>query len=126
MLRIEGGLFFANAEPVARQIRGTAKRPDVHTIVIDAETVPFIDVTAAQVLEQVARDLGADGVRVVIARNVGQVRDVIHAAPGDSILMPRIPLSNTLSSRSSRRNKRGSPRSRLDQLIHRAADCRFA
>ena len=86
VLRIEGGLFFANAEPVARQIRGTAKRPDVHTIVIDAETVPFIDVTAAQVLEQVARDLGADGVRVVIARNVGQVRDVIHAAPGDSIL----------------------------------------
>jgi hypothetical protein len=34
----------------------------------------------------VARELGADGVRVVIARNVGQVRDVIHAAPGDSIL----------------------------------------
>jgi hypothetical protein len=25
-------------------------------------------------------------VGVVIARNVGQVRDVIHAAPGDSIL----------------------------------------
>ena len=28
----------------------------------------------------------ADGVRVVIARNIGQVRDVIQAAPGDSIL----------------------------------------
>ena len=86
VLRIEGGLFFANAEPVAREIRGTARRADVHTIVIDAETVPFIDVTAAQVLDQVARELGADGVRVVIARNVGQVRDVIHATPGDSIL----------------------------------------
>ena len=62
VLRIEGGLFFANAEPVAREIRGTAKRADVHTIVIDAETVPYIDVTAAQVLDQVARELGADGV----------------------------------------------------------------
>jgi SulP family sulfate permease len=86
VLRIEGGLFFANAEPVAREIRGTARRAGIHAIVIDAETVPFIDVTAAQVLDQVARELGADGVRVVIARNVGQVRDVIHAAPGDSIL----------------------------------------
>jgi sulfate permease, SulP family len=86
VLRIEGGLFFANAEPVARELRGTAKRADVHTIVIDAETVPYIDVTAAQVLDQVARELGADGVRVVIARNIGQVRDVIQAAPGDSIL----------------------------------------
>ena len=86
VLRIEGGLFFANAEPVAREIRATAKRADVQTIVIDAETVPFIDVTATEVLEQVARQLTADGLQVVIARGVGQVRDVIHAAPGDSIL----------------------------------------
>jgi hypothetical protein len=34
----------------------------------------------------VARELEADGVRVVVARNVGQVRDVIRAAPGESIL----------------------------------------
>ncbi len=86
VLRIEGGLFFANAGPVAAEIRSAARRGDVHAVVIDAETVPFIDVTAAQVLDQVARELLADGVRVVIARNIGQVRDVIHAAPGDSIL----------------------------------------
>ena len=86
VLRIEGGLFFANAAPVAAEIRSAARRDDVHAVVIDAETVPFIDVTAAQVLDQVARELQADGVRVVIARNIGQVRDVIHAAPGDSIL----------------------------------------
>ena len=68
------------------EIRSAARRADIHSVVIDAETVPFIDVTAAQVLDQVARELLADGVRVVIARNIGQVRDVIHAAPGDSIL----------------------------------------
>ena len=55
-------------------------------VVIDAETMPFIDVTAAQVLDQVARELQADGVRLVIARDIGQVRDVLDAAPGDSIL----------------------------------------
>jgi high affinity sulfate transporter 1 len=86
VLRIEGGLFFANAAPIAAEIRSAARRDDVHAVVIDAETMPFIDVTAAQVLDRVARELGADGVRLVIARDIGQVRDVLHAAPGDSVL----------------------------------------
>ncbi len=86
VLRIEGGLFFANATPVAAEIRSAARRDDVHAVVVDAETVPFIDVTAAQILDQLARELRADGVRLVIARNIGQVRDVVRAALGDSIL----------------------------------------
>ena len=55
-------------------------------MVVDAETIPFVDVTAVQVLDQLAQELRADGVRLVIARNVGQVRDVVGAALGDSIL----------------------------------------
>ncbi len=86
VLRIEGGLFFANAGPVAAGIRNAGRRDGVHAVVIDAETVPFIDVTATQVLDQVARELRADGVRVVMARDIGQVRDVLRTAPGDSIL----------------------------------------
>jgi len=86
VLRVEGGLFFANAAPVAAEIHRVAERDDVRAIVIDAETVPFIDVTAAQVLDQVARKLQGDGIRMVIARDIGQVRDVVHAAPGDSTL----------------------------------------
>ena len=86
VLRIEGGLFFANAAPIAAEIRSAARRDDVHAVVIDAETMPFIDVTAAQVLDRVARELRADGVRLVIARDIGQVRDVLDTAPGDSIL----------------------------------------
>ncbi|HEY6652596.1 MAG TPA: SulP family inorganic anion transporter [Solirubrobacterales bacterium] len=86
VLRIEGGLFFANAAPIAAEIRSAARRDDVHAVVIDAETMPFIDVTAVQVLDRVARELRADGVRLVLARNIGQVRDVLDTAPGDSIL----------------------------------------
>ena len=86
VLRIEGGLFFANAGPVAAAIRSAAGRDGVDAVVIDAETVPFIDVTAAEVLDQVARELQADDVRLVMARNIGQVRDVVHAAPGESVL----------------------------------------
>lgn len=91
VLRIEGGLFFANAGPIAAEIRRAARREDIHAIVIDAETMPFIDITAAQILDQVARELRSDEVRLVLARNIGQVRDVIHAAPGDSILETAFP-----------------------------------
>ena len=86
VLRIEGGLFFANVGAIAADIRSAARSDHVHAIVLDAETMPFIDVTAAKVLDQVARDLRANGVRLVIARDVGQVRDVLDTAPGDSIL----------------------------------------
>ena len=96
VLRIEGGLFFANAAAVAAEIRSAARSDDVHAVVIDAETMPFIDVTAAQVLDQVARELRANGVRLVIARDIGQVRDVLDTAPGDSILDTRIRPSTRL------------------------------
>jgi sulfate permease, SulP family len=86
VLRIEGGLYFANATPVAAEIRSAAHRDDVRAVVVDAETVPFIDVTAAEILDQLARELQADGIRLVIARNIGQVRDVVGAALGDSII----------------------------------------
>ena len=86
VLRVEGGLFFANAGPIATEVRSVSRRADVHTIVLDAETMPFIDVTAAQVLDQLARELEADGTRLVIARGVGLVRDVLATAPGDSML----------------------------------------
>ncbi len=86
VLRIESGLYFANATPVATEIRSAAHRDGIHAVVVDAETIPFVDVTAVQVLDQLAQELRADGVRLVIARNVGQVRDVVGAALGDSIL----------------------------------------
>ena len=86
VLRIEGGLYFANATPVAAEIRSAAHRDDVYAVVVDAETVPFIDVTAAEILDHLARELQADGIRLVIARNIGQVRDVVGAALGDSII----------------------------------------
>jgi sulfate permease, SulP family len=48
--------------------------------VIDAETVPSIDVTAARMLLALRADLERDGVELVLARDVGQVRDVLEAA----------------------------------------------
>jgi SulP family sulfate permease len=48
--------------------------------VIDAETMPAIDVTAARMLLELRADLERDAIELVLARDVGQVRDVIETA----------------------------------------------
>jgi sulfate permease, SulP family len=76
VLRVEGGLFFADADAVRKEVLAHAVS-GTNTIIIDAETVPFIDMTAAQMLETLAEDLQRDGVQFILARDVGQVRDVL-------------------------------------------------
>ncbi|MGN6588503.1 MAG: SulP family inorganic anion transporter [Solirubrobacterales bacterium] len=80
VLRIESGLFFANADGVRRRVRSIASNKGTRAVVLDAETIPFIDVGAARMIEDLAADLARDGVRLVLARDVGQVRDVIGMA----------------------------------------------
>ena len=54
----------------------------MHAVVLDCETIPFVDVTAARMLGEVTADLQRTGVRLVIARDIGQVRDVFAVAEG--------------------------------------------
>jgi sulfate permease, SulP family len=91
LLRVEGGLFFANADTVRDVIRAHAAEPGTRAVVLDAETAPFIDVSAARMLIEVATDLRRSGVELVIARDVGQVRDVLRRAEGDAPLPPAYP-----------------------------------
>jgi sulfate permease, SulP family len=87
VLRVEGGLFFANADVVRRRIRAHAAREGMRAIVLDAETVPFVDVTAADMLTDLHEELGRSGVRLVVARDIGQVRDVLRRAEiGEDVL----------------------------------------
>ena len=80
VLRVDGGLFFANADPVRRRVRQAAAREGVHAIVLDAETIPYVDVTAAEMLAGLAEDLERIGVELVLARDIGPVRDVLRRA----------------------------------------------
>jgi SulP family sulfate permease len=86
VLRVESGLFFANAEHVRATIRQHVD-DDTRAVVIDAETMPFVDVSAARMLEELAEDLRRDGVALVIARDIGQVRDVLRRAGADAPLV---------------------------------------
>ncbi len=82
ILRVESGVFFANADHVRLTINDAAAAVGVHAVVLDGETVPFVDVTAARMLDELTADLHRRGVRLVVARDVGQVRDVLARSGG--------------------------------------------
>ena len=76
VLRIEGGLFFANADAARAMIKRYVTA-ETRALVIDAETIAFVDVTAVRMLDVLAGDLARQGVVLAIAHDIGQVRDML-------------------------------------------------
>ncbi len=85
VLRPESGLFFANADAIRNTIRAHAVE-GTKAVVLDAETVPAIDVTAVSMLTELADDLRRDGIELVLARDVGVVRELVRLGAGDTPL----------------------------------------
>lgn len=83
IVRVESGLFFANAEAVRTRIKAAANESGTRAVVLDAESMPFVDVTAAKMLAELSDDLERRGVSLVMAKNIGQVRDIMRTAAGD-------------------------------------------
>jgi len=79
VLRVEAGLFFANAEHVRAAIEDAAGQDGVRAVVLDCQTTPSIDVTAARMLSELVADLDHRGVRLLLAEEIGQVRDMLAA-----------------------------------------------
>jgi len=79
VLRVESGVFFANADHVRATIGGAASADGTQAVVLDCETMPFVDVTAARMLNGLAADLAKRGVRLLLAGEIGQVRDMVAA-----------------------------------------------
>jgi|KBSMisStaDraftv2_1062788.scaffolds.fasta_scaffold03038_10 high affinity sulfate transporter 1 len=77
VMRVEAGLFFANADHVREAVRKAAATDGTRAVVLDAETVAFIDVTAADMLTTLTEELAAEGVVLAVAHDVGQVRDTL-------------------------------------------------
>jgi sulfate permease, SulP family len=78
VLRVESGLYFANADAVRTRILQAAAPDNIRAIVLDAESIPFIDVTASRMLANLTDELHDRDVRLLIAREIGQVRDVVR------------------------------------------------
>ena len=83
VVRVEGGLFFANADSVRQAIKSRLT-PQTVGVVLDAETSPFIDVSATEMLTQLAEELRHRDVQLVVAHSIGQVRDVLRRAGADA------------------------------------------
>jgi SulP family sulfate permease len=91
VVRPESGLFFANAENVRTAVRSLVAEQQPATVVLDAETVPFVDSAAAEMIATLQRDLARAGAVLVIARDVGQVRDVLRGSAEADALPPLYP-----------------------------------
>jgi SulP family sulfate permease len=83
VLRVESGLFFANTDHVRAAIEEAAAADGTRAVVLDCATIPYIDVTAARMLNQLADELPRQGVRLVLAGEIGQVRDILAAVAGN-------------------------------------------
>ena len=79
VLRVEAGLYFANADAVRTAIKARAAEPGTRGVVLDAEAIAFVDITAVRMLDELADDLDRDGQQLVIAHDLGQVGDLLSA-----------------------------------------------
>jgi sulfate permease, SulP family len=84
ILRMESSLFFANADAVRQSVRAHAATKGTKVVVLDAETAPTIDVTAAHMLAELTQSLEREGVRLLVSRQIGQVRDVVGQVATDT------------------------------------------
>lgn len=85
VLRIEAALFFANADQIKSIVTGMVN-DSTSAVVLDLETVPFIDLTGALMLQALSSELGRKGIRMAIARDVGQVEDLIRSTGMEDLL----------------------------------------
>jgi sulfate permease, SulP family len=79
VVRPEAELFYANADNVHAAI-SRHLTSETRVVVLDLESVPAIDVTATEMLVDLADDLKNSGVRLGIARETGQVGDLMRQA----------------------------------------------
>ncbi|MDH6282419.1 SulP family sulfate permease [Prescottella agglutinans] len=83
VVRVEAGLYFANADFVKDRIEALCT-DTTRIVVLDAETSPFVDVSAAEMLVQLRDTLARKNIELRIARDIGQFRDTFrHASEGD-------------------------------------------
>jgi high affinity sulfate transporter 1 len=83
ILRVESGLFFANAEFVRTHIQALASKGGTRAVIIDAETIPFVDITSVRMLDELGENLATGGVRLALAKDIGQVRDLLPPVGGE-------------------------------------------
>ena len=83
ILRVDSGIFFANAEHVRAAVREAATHPGTRAVILDLEATPSVDVSAVRMLAELRDDLRVRGSRLILARDLGQVRELMRRELGE-------------------------------------------
>ncbi len=96
--RVDSSIFFVNAATVHDQMSDLLDKLEhpVELVVLDLEATPTLDITGADTLADLHRELAARGMQLKIARSSGPVRDVLRAE-GFEALVGRIEAGATIS-----------------------------
>jgi sulfate permease, SulP family len=81
VLRLDGGLFFATADPLHDRLREVAEAgcPPLRVVVLDLVSVDFIDAQGAAKLTELQRLAAAHGIELRLTGVQGRVRAVLDA-----------------------------------------------
>jgi high affinity sulfate transporter 1 len=95
LYRFDAPLFFANADAFCDRVRELAGRDGTAWVVVAAEPITDVDVTAGEAVAQLQDDLAADGVTLAFAELKDPVRDSLRryrleAAVGPEHFYPTI------------------------------------
>lgn len=84
--RWEAPLFFANAGRFREEIRRLAREQSPRWIVLQCEAITDVDVTAAEMIEQLDRELNAAGINLAFAELRDRLQDLtLHYGLMDSV-----------------------------------------
>ncbi len=76
--RWEAPLFFANAGMFRQQIRHLVRDSRPGWVVLQCEAITDIDVTAADMLEQLDTELNAQGIHLAFVELRGRLQDLVY------------------------------------------------
>jgi sulfate permease, SulP family len=83
ILRVESGLFFAKSDWMRDRVRAAAAETGTKAVILEASDISFVDVTAVQMLDELADTLDTEGVTLSVARDTDVVRDVVRLADSE-------------------------------------------
>jgi high affinity sulfate transporter 1 len=78
ILRWEAPLFFANSASFRTQVRDVVRDRQASWVVVQCEAVTDIDVSAAQMLEQLDLELNGNGVHMAFVEMRARLRDLVY------------------------------------------------
>ena len=97
ILRIDAELFFANAQHFRDRVRQLVEEaePPARAVLVDAEAIYRLDLTAADMLKELAGELEEESVELLFARVKHPVREMmrrsgVEEAVGSSVFFLRV------------------------------------